>query len=360
MGSAFEKHLRTLLPSVLETLSDNKVQVRQAALKALDRFLLASPISTFFSSIGPALLADSPNIRRELLNWTAGVLLQPQKHALNKDEILDTVGQIVGCLQDRSVEVRKAAQAMISALLEHISADAVKKACIDQQPKLLPTLQPLLEAAKKNSGSSITNSIPQAAPKTPQRALSMRQTRPVTPIKLSASMHSFTDEISKNHLDEFPLLSADPSGKYLRAEKDKGSARWTFDTPRKDIVDFLREQMIGNVSYALIGKLFSDDFKENIAAMTRFEEFIKVASDDETKAKFVVNLDLLLKYLTLRFFDTNTSVLIKALELTEAIVSFMDNCNYRLSEYEAGSFLPFLIAKVNNIRIFNSIFITKI
>ena len=42
--------------------------------------------------------------------------------------------------------------------------------------------------------------------------------------------------------------------------------------------------------------------------MNRFEEFIQLASDDETKAKYVANLDLLLKYLTLRFFDTNTSV----------------------------------------------------
>ena len=48
MGSAFEKNLKTLLPAVLETLSDNKIQVRQAALKALDRFLLVSSISTFF------------------------------------------------------------------------------------------------------------------------------------------------------------------------------------------------------------------------------------------------------------------------------------------------------------------------
>lgn len=355
MGSAFEKHLKTLLPSVLETLSDNKIQVRQAALKALDRFLLVSPISAFFSSIGPALIPDSPNTRKELLTWTAGALSHQQQGSVIKEELLEIVGSVAGCLQDRSVEVRKAAQIMVGAMIEHVPVDSLKKACSDQQPKLLSSLMPLLEAARKTNSSaapasmtvaSNTNSVPQTAPKTPQRAMSVRQNRPITPIKPSASLQNLNEEISKNPMEEFPLLTSDISSKAMRAEKDKGSARWSFDAPRKDIIDFLREQMLGNVSYALVGKLFSDDFRDHIAAMSRFEEFIHLASDDETKTKYVANLDLILKYLTLRFFDTNTSVLIKSLELTESIVSFMDNCNYRLSEYEANAFFPFLISKV--------------
>ena len=359
LGSVFEKNLKVILPSVLETLSDNKVQVRQAALKALDRFLLVAPIGTFFSSIGSALIPDSPNTRKELLTWTADVLTRPQKGPLNKEELLECVGSIVGCLQDRSVEVRKAAQAMVSSMLEHLSAESIKKECSNQQPKLLSSIVPLLEAARKNTNTTLVaasvpvnlnlNLAPQSAPRSPQRTMSVRQTRPITPIKPSASLQNFNEESVKNPMDEFPLLSSDISGKSARAEKDKGSARWSFDSPRKDIVDFLREQMLGNVSYATLSKLFSDDFRDHISAMNRFEEFIHLASDDDTKAKYVANLDLLLKYLTLRFFDTNTSVFIKALELTEAIVSFMDNCNYRLSEYEANIFLPFLISKVRRL-----------
>jgi cytoskeleton-associated protein 5 len=356
MGSVFEKHLKTLLPPVLETLSDNKVQVRQAALKALDRFLLVSPISTFFSLIGLALIPDSPNTRKELLTWTAGVLSQQKQGSVIKEELLEIVGSIAGCLQDRSVEVRKAAQIMVSAMIEHVTVESLKKACSDQQPRSITSLLPLLEAARKTINSSSApvpaivtshpNFVPQSAPRTPQRAMSVRHNRPITPINPSASLQNLNDEVSKNPMDEFPLLTSDISGKSMRAEKDKGSARWSFDTPRKDIIDFLREQMLGNVSYSLVGKLFSDDFRDHIAAMNRFEEFINLASDDETKAKYVANLDLILKYLTLRFFDTNTSVLIKSLELTESIVSFMDNCNYRLSEYEASAFFPFLILKV--------------
>ena len=356
MGSAFEKHLKTLLPSVLETLSDNKIQVRQAALKALDRFLLVSPISTFFSSIGPALIPDSPNTRKELLTWTATVLSQQQQGSIVKEELLEVVGSVAVCLQDRSVEVRKAAQIMVNSMTEHVTVESLKKACNDQQPKLLSSIMPLLEAVRKvvltptapvsTTIMANSSSVQPSAPRTPQRTMSVRQNRPITPIKASASLQNLNEEAAKNPMDEFPLLTSDISGKATRAEKDKGSARWSFDAPRKDIVDFLREQMLGNVAYGLVGKLFSDDFRDHIAAMNRFEEFIQFASDDETKAKYVANLDLIFKYLTLRFFDTNTSVLFKALELTESIVSFMDNCNYRLSEYEASSFLPFLILKV--------------
>lgn len=357
VGTPFEKHVKHLVPSVFITLSDNKIQVRQAALKALDRFLLVSPLNAFISSIGPALCPDSPNTRKELLTWSAAALSRQPQGSVNKDDLLDVVGPVVGCLQDRSGDVRKSAQAMVNAMSEHVSVDSIRKACSDQQPKLLPTLMPLLEAVRKNapvnnsvnsqisSASVQTSQTSQANPRTPQRASSVRQPRPSTPIKFSASLHDVSEDQTRP-LEEFPILSSDVSLKSARAEKDKGSARWAFDSPRKDIVDFLREQMIGNMSYTLIGKLFSDDFKDTISAMNRLEEFIRVASDDDTKSKFMANIDLILKYITLRFFETNTSVLIKALELSEVIVSFLDNCNYRLSEYEANSFIPFLITKV--------------
>lgn len=372
LGSAFERHLKTLLPSLITTLADNKPQIRQAALKTLDKFHAVCPIGQLLPHIGPALLPDSPNIRRELMTWTATAITASTLPP-NKDDLLELVIPVAGCLQDRSGDVRKAGQVLITAMLEHCSVEAVKRVCMDQHPKLLSTLQPILEAARSRGRSTAaaaaatavaatvfasapapaTVSVPasssHAAPKTPQRTMSVRMSgppRPTTPLKSSASLHNLTEE--PRPLDEFPLLTADLTAKQARADKDKGAARWSFDAPRKDIVDFLREQMLGNVSYGLIGRLFSDDFKDHIGAMARVEEFLHVASDDESKGKFLANLDLLLKYLTLRLFDTNPSVLVKALELTETIVTFMDNCNYRLSEYEAASFLPFLIAKMGD------------
>ena len=63
---------------------------------------------------------------------------------------------------------------------------------------------------------------------------------------------------------------------------------------------------------------------------------------DET----VATLDLLLRWISLRFFDTNTSVLLKALEYLACVFRMLSQLNHHLSEYEASAFIPYLVQKV--------------
>lgn len=64
---------------------------------------------------------------------------------------------------------------------------------------------------------------------------------------------------------------------------------------------------------------------------------------DET----VGNLDLILKWFTVRFLDTNPSMLNKALEYLRLVLSMLVEMDYSLHEYEASSFIPYLIIKVS-------------
>jgi cytoskeleton-associated protein 5 len=73
---------------------------------------------------------------------------------------------------------------------------------------------------------------------------------------------------------------------------------------------------------------------------------ITPVSDPPLKAEAIQSADLLLKWCTLRFFDTNTTVLIKCLEFLEAFFTLLANEHFKLLEYEASSFLPYLIQKV--------------
>lgn len=57
-------------------------------------------------------------------------------------------------------------------------------------------------------------------------------------------------------------------------------------------------------------------------------------------------LDLILKWFTLRFFDTNTTVLMKVLEYLKLLFAMLNRENYHLTEYEANAFVPYLILKV--------------
>ena len=58
------------------------------------------------------------------------------------------------------------------------------------------------------------------------------------------------------------------------------------------------------------------------------------------------NIDLILKWHTLRFFDTNTTVLMKQLEYLQVLLSMAAAGGYHLHELEAISFIPYLINKV--------------
>lgn len=58
------------------------------------------------------------------------------------------------------------------------------------------------------------------------------------------------------------------------------------------------------------------------------------------------NLDLVLKWMTLRFFDTNPSVLLKGLEYLQSVFSMLAQEGYHMLDSEASSFIPYLITKV--------------
>lgn len=70
-------------------------------------------------------------------------------------------------------------------------------------------------------------------------------------------------------------------------------------------------------------------------------------SDAPYQIEVVQSLDLILKWVTLRFFDTNTTVLIKCLELMDAIFVMLAQADYQMLEFEASSFIPYLVQKVN-------------
>lgn len=60
----------------------------------------------------------------------------------------------------------------------------------------------------------------------------------------------------------------------------------------------------------------------------------------------ISNLDLILKWLTLRFFDTNPSVLLKALEYLHSVFNMLIETEYHMLENEGSAFIPYLVLKV--------------
>lgn len=71
-------------------------------------------------------------------------------------------------------------------------------------------------------------------------------------------------------------------------------------------------------------------------------------TSDDNNAALISNLDLLLKWMTLRFFDTNPSVLLKGLDYLQHIFDILIAQKYTLHDTEASSFVPYLVTKVCN------------
>ena len=62
----------------------------------------------------------------------------------------------------------------------------------------------------------------------------------------------------------------------------------------------------------------------------------------------VCQLDLILKWMTLRFFETNTTVLLKALDFLQALFTRLADDDYHLHDLEATAFVPYLVNKVSS------------
>lgn len=75
---------------------------------------------------------------------------------------------------------------------------------------------------------------------------------------------------------------------------------------------------------------------------------IESLSDDlpnNTKA-LICNLDLILKWISLRFYDTNPSVLLKGLEYLNLVFQKLVDNEYYMADNEGSAFIPHLLTKV--------------
>jgi cytoskeleton-associated protein 5 len=136
------------------------------------------------------------------------------------------------------------------------------------------------------------------------------------------------------------------SNKQKRVEEEKAlkTLKWNFDVPRKEFIEQLKTQMEqAAFSRTLMTQLFHDDFKYHITAL----QTLTKAIDDLSDAT-ISNLDLLLRWLTLRFFETNPTVILKAIEYMQALFNMLANKSHHLLDYEATAFVPYFINKLGD------------
>ncbi len=114
--------------------------------------------------------------------------------------------------------------------------------------------------------------------------------------------------------------------------------------PRPDHIDQLKDQLLTCVNIAIHKKMFHDDFKQQLSAISVLTEFV---GDPSNTPVSISCCDLLLRWVTLKFFDTNTTVNMKCLDFLHILFKQLLNSDYCMTDYESGAFLPYLVIKVN-------------
>ncbi|XP_066556633.1 cytoskeleton-associated protein 5 isoform X2 [Amia ocellicauda] len=400
MGSGLKQHVKCLGMNIITVLGDSKSNVRAAAMTTLNAWVEQTGMKEWLEGedLSEELKKENPFLRQEVLGWLAEKL--PTLRSVSPDLML-CVPYLYACLEDRNGDVRKKAQDALPTFMMHLGYEKMLKATgklktaskdqvvgmLEKARAVMPPVPAAPAKAGAKSGAAALKTVAGSAKSqsvsddsgicVPDAKADMKKGKPAgaaakgrtasqdcndgmgmdnslsKPNKLSKGKQSKQGALGKkapvkaNPKEEEdksgPMFILISNGKEQRMKEERALKilKWNFMTPRDEYVEQLKTQMSSCVAKWLQDELFHFDFQHHIKALTAMIEHM-----EEEKEATVGCLDLILKWFTLRFFDTNTSVLMKALEYLKQLFSMLSRDNYHLNEYEASSFIPYLILKV--------------
>ncbi|EFN60447.1 Cytoskeleton-associated protein 5 [Camponotus floridanus] len=346
IGPPVKQHVRILFPGFLQCLGDSKNWIRTAAISCINTWGDQCGCKEFFDGeiIGDALKVGSPMLRAELWNWLAQKLpLIPVKQ-IPKEELLVCLPYLYTNLEDRNSDVRKNAQEAVLGFMIHLSYEAM----VRNTEKLKPGSRTVVIAALDKARPSLPiKPLPKKEPSDDNIQKGGAKGAKVAKVVKSKGASSKPGSARKkdDDVDNSPLLVVN-NLKHQRVidEQKLKVLKWNFTTPREEFVELLKDLMTAaNVNKTLRANMFHSDFRYHLKAIEALTEDLS----GNNKA-LVSNLDLILKWLTLRFFDTNPSVLLKGLDYLQLVFNKLIEDQYHMLETEAASFIPYLIIKIGD------------
>ncbi|XP_063697103.1 protein mini spindles isoform X2 [Culicoides brevitarsis] len=348
MGPACKIHVTTLFPGFFKSLGDSKAYIRTAGITCINTWCDQCGYKEVFSGemIADALKTGSPALKTELWGWLAEKLPNIPTKTIQKEELIATLPYLYACLIDRSADVRRNAGEAVLGIMIHIGYDAMMKVCEKQKPASKKDIQAALDKARPNlpvkplPKGKQQAPIVEDAPKSIKTGVARGQK-----VVVSKPGAAPTRAKKEEEVDLSPLLAINNTkSQRLLDEQKLKVLKWSFTTPREEFIDLLKDQMTtANVNKGLMANMFHEDFRYHL-------KVIESLIDDlnENIRGLECNLDLVLKWISLRFYDTNPSVLLKGLEyLNQAFQILVEN-GYNMTENEGSCFIPHLLTKIGD------------
>jgi cytoskeleton-associated protein 5 len=342
MGKPFDKQCRFFVVPVSAVLADQKAPIRASALQTLSAIANAcETLEPMVPGIATALESANPLQRSSLLGWLVDWFKEhPPASGL---DLSSWAAGVVGCLDDRNGDVRKAAQGLLPTLIACAGYDYVMQQTNSLKPASKSTAIPLIQAARsaapavpakapaaaaptKSKAAPSKASVPAAQTQIPEEALLLPsaavskltgvrrklpqgsvprpESRAETPVEsttpasrlhnkpgiglkrpsvaIPASAKSPTPTVSS----AMPLSGANPDTKKMRLAKD--AQKWINESgpTRKDLADLLQHQMESHASKELLTALFSRDHNavnDHVLGLTMLYDFFTAAESGDDR-----------------------------------------------------------------------------
>uniref|UniRef100_A0A3Q0KG40 Putative microtubule associated protein xmap215 n=1 Tax=Schistosoma mansoni TaxID=6183 RepID=A0A3Q0KG40_SCHMA len=373
-------YIKYVEPPILLCLGDSKVQIREAAVTALSSWQSRVPILSVFENdmLADALKMENPFLRAELLRWLQEVLSPMPLNALRKNasEITENlIPQVFASLEDRNVEARKQAQIVLPSLIQVFGWEPILKSANRLKPTSKDSIIPHLEKARESVANSHPSSMEKKTVSPPKAVRGGNGTRPQPSSNAPENSEESENATQSSDITSKPvsetkkktdtkksintskksgpelattsiILPPNKSAKSSRLndEKKRKLLKWDFDTPTKDHIQQLSTLFIAaGTAPEFHALLFHTDFKQHIKAIEQLSQLLDTTEGCEAT---VINVDIILRWIVLRFFETNPVVLGRCMDYLTKLFVYMSESGANLSEHEGGSFLPYLVMKV--------------
>ncbi|KAF2350520.1 CLASP N-terminal domain [Trinorchestia longiramus] len=354
-GPHCSRHTRTVVPGVLLLLGDAKVNVRAAAQSVLESWTEQIKPKDLLEgdTCVDALKAGTVFLKAALLPFIAQLLNEAPPKSINKEDLANYVPHVYAGLEDRSADVRKAAGEAVLPFMLHLGYEGMLKHTSKVKPASKNALMATLDKARQ---SLPAKPAPASAPRQPAKpGAKSTAARPQTTggsgasaapgAKKPARVTTAPAASSRKGADDqdtSPLLPVNGQKQQRASDEQKLKVlRWDFTAPRQEFITQLKDQMTAaGLNRTLIANMFHKDFNFHKKSIDALNEDLM-----ENLEACVCNLDMILRWMSLRFFDTNPSVIIKGMDYLTSVFTCLSEDGYRLMEFEAYSFLPFIVQK---------------
>jgi len=366
-----KKHFKSVVNPMIGVMNDGKVLLREKAASALSSWLELVPMRLWFDdeSVSEMLVdAKKVHLRATFLTWL-GEKLKDQKK-VPKSGLEACLKHVYTCMEDRDGKVRAGAHSALFGFMLHLGFAKMAKEAPTGKQKVREELDKIKDQmpAAPAPKAEVIDAAAVMAQATGAKATKKKTTTPTSDSPSSPPPDDTAMEIdepkkkkpaaktTKPKTVKGKLVVEEALGEIITGtEKQKEqrfkddtklkTLKWTFDQgtlPREELVEQLKTQCSTAFGDKFLAFFHKTDGPSQMKALALLEK--------EPLDNVKVVLDLILRWMTIRFNEKNTTVLTKCLNWLVLLFEQLNHSDYRMLSFEAYAFLPHLISKLGESR----------